>query len=279
MSGVCDDDKRSTAVSRIIRKIAVADSVFIESRLDEGLLTLTLKRPPLNVLHIALLHELAALLEGAAQDERVRMLLLTGQGEKFFSAGVDVAEHAAEHIAGMLKAFHRAVRLLRDFPLPTLAVLKGSALGGGLELALACDMIVADEGAQLGQPEICLGVFAPVAAILLPRLLPPALANEMLLSGTTIDAATALQYGLVNRVFPREGFDQAVTAFLQTCLQHSRSAQMHNKQALRMAVGLPFDEALNRLETHYLQSLMATADAQEGIASFLEKRPAHWSHR
>ena len=255
------------------------ESKFVVSCLADGLLTLTLRRSPVNVLNVALLHELASLLDEAAQDASVRVLLLTGAGEKIFSAGVDVAEHTADHAATMLKAFHRVTRQLHDFPLPTVVALNGSALGGGLELALACDMIVAVEDAQFGQPEIRLGVLAPVAAILLPRLLPPALANEMLLGGAAIDAATALQHGLVNRVFPRAAFDQSVASFLQTYLQHSRSALIHCKQALRMAVGLPFDAALDKLEQHYLQSLMATADAQEGIAAFLEKRPAHWSHR
>ncbi len=260
-------------------KAAVSENKLVVSHRADGLLTLTLKRPPVNVLNIALLHELADLLDEAAGDDRVRVLLLTAQGEKFFSAGVDVAEHTAEHVAAMLKAFHRVARQLHDFPLPTVAALNGSALGGGLELALACDLRVAVEGAQLGQPEIRLGVFAPVAAILLPRLLPAALANEMLLSGATMDAATALQYGLLNRVFPRVAFDQEVTRFVQPYLQLSRSAQIQHKQAWRMAAGLPFDAALDKLEQHYLQSAMATADAQEGLAAFLEKRPAHWSHQ
>ena len=169
------------------------ESKFVVSCLADGLLTLTLRRSPVNVLNVALLHELASLLDEAAQDASVRVLLLTGAGEKFFSAGVDVAEHTADHAATMLKAFHRVTRQLHDFPLPTVVALNGSALGGGLELALACDMIVAVEDAQFGQPEIRLGVLAPVAAILLPRLLPPALANEMLLGGAAIDAATALQ--------------------------------------------------------------------------------------
>lgn len=260
-------------------RAAVNENKFVVSCLADGLLTLTLMRPPVNVLNIALLHELASLLDEAAQDASVRVLLLTGAGEKFFSAGVDVAEHTAEHAATMLKAFHRVMRQLHDFPLPTVVVLNGSALGGGLELALACDLRLAVEDAQLGQPEIRLGMFAPVAAILLPRLLPPALANEMLLSGATMDAARALQYGLLNRVFPRAAFDQEVTRFVQPYLQLSRSAQIQHKQALRMAVGLPFDAALDKLEQHYLHSAMTTADAQEGLAAFLEKRPAHWSHQ
>ena len=252
---------------------------FLDCRLAEGLLTLTLKRPPANVLNIAMLEELGRALDAAAGDAAVRVLLLTGQGEKFFSAGVDVADHSAERVAEMLKAFHGAVRRLRDFPLPTVAALNGAALGGGLELALACDMLLAVEGAQLAQPEIRLGVFAPVAAILLPRLLPPALANEMLLGGASLDAAEAQRHGLVNRVLPRASFGADAAAFVQPYLALSRAAQAQNKRAIRAAADRPFDAALAALESRYLNELMATDDAQEGIAAFLEKRAPQWRHR
>lgn len=256
----------------------MAEFNFLDYSADDGLLTITLKRPPVNVLNIAMLAELGRALDAAAADASVRVLLLTGQGEKFFSAGVDVADHTSERVEEMFTAFHGALRRLRDFPVPTVAALNGSALGGGLELALACDMLLAVDGAQLGQPEIRLGVFAPVAAILLPRLLPPAVANEMLLGGAPLDAAAALRYGLLNRVLPRASFAADVAAFLQPYLQLSRAAQVQNKCALREAGGKSFDAALALLERRYLHELMATADAQEGIAAFLEKRVPLWRH-
>lgn len=257
----------------------MTDTPWIEHALTEGLLTLTLKRPPVNVLNIALLDELARVLSGAAQDTSVRVLCLTGEGEKFFSAGVDVADHTAERVADMLPLFHRVVRQLRDFPVPTLAALNGSALGGGLELALACDMIVAVDSAQLGQPEIRLGAFAPVATLLLPRVLPPVLANEMLLGGVCMDVRVALRHGLLNRVFPRASFNSDVAAYLQHWLALSRAAQVCNKQALRAAQSSSFDTVLTLLEQKYLQDLMATEDAREGINAFLEKRAPQWRHR
>ena len=257
----------------------VTDLTFVEYALEDGLLTLTLKRPPVNVLNMALLGELARVLGCAAQDASVRVLCLSGQGEKFFSAGVEVADHTSGRVAQMLPLFHQVVRQLRDFPVPVLAALNGSALGGGLELALVCDMIVAVEGAQLGQPEIRLGVFAPVAAILLPRVLPPVLANEMLLGGGAMDAAVALRHGLLNRVFPRTSFVKDVAAYLQPWLALSLAAQVHNKRALRAAEPHLFDAALAQLERCYLQDLMATEDAREGINAFLEKRAPQWRHR
>lgn len=252
---------------------------YLDYHAADGLLTVTLKRPPCNILHIAMLEELNRALDLAAADVSVRMLMLTGSGERFFSAGVDVLDHTPERAAEMLSAFHGSVRRLRNFPLPTLAVLNGSALGGGCELVLACDLALAVEDAQLGQPEIKLGVFAPVAAILLPRLLPAPRAMEMLLGGASLSAEEARHYGLLNRVFPRADFSDACRAFILPYLQHSRAALLENKQAIHLAAGKPFDEALATLEQRYLSELMATADAQEGIAAFLEKRAPQWRHR
>jgi len=257
----------------------LTDFQFLEYRSADGLLTITLNRPPHNILHIAMLDELHRALDLAAGDDSARLLLLTGRGEKYLSAGVDVLDHTPERVAEMLRAFHGCVRRLCDFPLPTVAALNGSALGGGCELVLACDMAVAVEGAQLGQPEIKLGVFAPVAAILLPKLLPPARAMEMLLGGVSLGVQEALGYGLLNRVFPRASFVEDTQDFMRPYLQLSRAAQLQNKQAIRSAAGKPFDEALALLEQRYLNELMATDDAQEGINAFLEKRAPQWKHR
>lgn len=255
---------------------------LLDAQLNEnGLLTLTLARPPLNVLNTALLQALARLLEQAATDARVQVLLLSAQGERYFSAGVDVAEHGAPQVDEMLAAFHAVARQLYEFPLPTVAALNGTALGGGLELALACDLRLAVADAQLGQPEIRLAVFAPVAAILLPRLLPAAVAREMLLGGRVLSAAEAMQFGLLNRLLPRTEFVTGVTEFLAPYLQLSRAAQLHNKRALRCAeerCNDSFAAQLHALERQYLGELMATQDAHEGIAAFMEKRPPRWRH-
>lgn len=257
----------------------MAVPALLEHRPADGCLVLTLGHPPANVLNTALLESLAGRLMRAASDETVRLLVLTAGGDRYFSAGVDVAEHTAPHVEKMLSTFHDVARQLHAFPLPTVAVLNGDALGGGLELALACDMRLAAEGVRLGQPEIRLGVFAPVAAILLPRLLSAARASELLLGGGLMTAQEARECGLLNRVFPREQLAAGVEDFLQPFLGLSRVAQIQNKQAIREAGSLPFADALNRLEARYLGPLMATADAREGLAAFMEKRPACWQHR
>lgn len=244
----------------------------------DGLLTLTLRRPPLNVLNIALLEELEAALIEAAGYQEARLLLLRGQGERCFCAGVDVADHTRARVVPMLTLFHRLVRRLHEFPVPTLAALNGAALGGGLELVLACDLCVAVEDARLAQPEIQLGVFAPVAAVLLPRRLPVALAHEMLLGGASLTAQQALAHGLINRVFGRAEFESALAEFIAPYLRLSAAAQRHNKAALCAARDLPLAQALPRLEAQYLEELMATRDAEEGLAAYLEKRAPQWRH-
>jgi cyclohexa-1,5-dienecarbonyl-CoA hydratase len=189
-----------------------------------------------------------------------------------------VADHTPDKVHRMIEIFHAVIRKIEAFAVPTLAAVHGAALGGGLEVALACDMIVAASGAKLGQPEIKLAVFAPVAAVLLPRLLPPARANEMLYGGGYISAEEGLQYGLVNRVFARESFAADARAFAKPFLELSGAALRYTKKAIRLADGVPFSEGLTKVERIYLHELMETADAKEGLAAFLAKRTPTWRH-
>lgn len=251
---------------------------FIQCAVAEGLATLTLQRPPVNVLDIPTMEELVDALDRLAADTSVRLLLITGAGEKAFSAGVEVADHTPDKVDRMIDVFHGVIRRIEAFPVPTVAAVNGAALGGGLEVALACDMTVAASGAKLGQPEIRLAVFPPVAAVLLPRLLPPARANEMLYGGGNISAEEALQYGLVNRVFPRENFAAAAREFCAPFLALSRAALASTRKAVRRAAALPFGPALATVEDIYLNELMTTADAREGLDAFLAKRQPRWSH-
>jgi cyclohexa-1,5-dienecarbonyl-CoA hydratase len=257
----------------------MADYKFITATVADGLATLTINRAPLNVLDIATMEEMDAALAVLAADPTVRLLKIAAAGEKAFSAGVEVADHTPEKVDRMITIFHSMIRKLQAFPMPTLAAVHGAALGGGLEVALVCDMIVAAAGVKLGQPEIKLAVFAPVAAVLLPRLLPPAWANELLYGGGVITAEAALQYGLVNRVFARESFAQEARAFAKPFLELSRAALGFTKKAVLAAAGTSFADRLAVVEKIYLRELMDTADSQEGLAAFVSKRAPAWQHR
>ena len=252
---------------------------FIKYGVDDGIATLAINRPPLNVLDIPTMEELNAALEACAADRNVKLLVITGVGEKAFSAGVEVADHTPDKVDRMIEVFHGIFRRLQELPVPTLAAVNGAALGGGMELALGCDMLVAASGAKFGQPEIKLGVFPPVAAVLLPRLVPPARAMEILLGGDNLVAEEALAIGLVNRVFAKATFAADLQAYLATYRALSRAALVSTRRAIRAAAGKPFAAALDAAETIYLKELMATDDAKEGLAAFLEKRKPVWRNQ
>lgn len=249
----------------------------INYAVNDGLATLTLDRAPLNVLDIPMMAEINAALDAARADRGVRLLLLTGAG-KAFSAGVEVADHTPDKVDAMIDGFHGIFRRLKSLPMPTIAAVNGAALGGGMELAIGCDMIVAAAGAKFGQPEIKLAVFPPVAAVLLPRMVTPTRAKEILLGGENFSAEQGLEMGLLNRVFPRESFASDVHAFVAPFLKLSGVALASTLRAIRVASAQPFMPALDGAERVYLQELMKTDDAREGLAAFLEKRTPAWRH-
>ncbi|MFZ5511551.1 MAG: enoyl-CoA hydratase/isomerase family protein [Pseudomonadota bacterium] len=255
------------------------DFKFLSYGVADGLVTVTINRPPYNVLDIALMEELNLALDQAAREQTAKVLMITASGDKVFSAGVDVMDHTPDKVVQMIEVFHGILKRLMVFPLPTVAALNGSAMGGGCELAIACDMVVATADAKIGQPEIKLGVFPPIAAILMPKMLPLPKVMELLLGGGLIGAAEAQQLGLINRVFARETFREDVQAFVNQFLSLSRVALMYTKKAVREASGKPFFEALFTVEQIYLKELMATEDAVEGLHSFMEKRKPVWKNK
>ncbi|MCP4358360.1 MAG: hypothetical protein GY796_10125 [Chloroflexi bacterium] len=247
----------------------------ISWQVEKGVGTLTLNRPPLNILNIPMMAELETGLQTAAEDTSLRLLVLRATG-KFFSAGVDIGDHTAERVGEMIPLFHRVCQAVADFPTPTLAVVHGHALGGGCELALCCDLIVAAEHAKIGQPEIKLATFAPIAALRLPAMVGRPLAAELLFTGENITAATAAQVGLINRAVPAAELETAVTTFSDNLRSQSAAALRLCKQALNQ--GQDNWQHLETVENLYLQDLMSTADVHEGLAAYQEKRKPNWQH-
>lgn len=241
-----------------------------------GLVRLILDRPPLNVLNIPMLRDLNNALQELGQDESVNVLLVTGSG-RAFCAGVDVADHTADRVDEMIGTFHRVIEQLMDLPFPVVAAINGTALGGGFELALACDVVLAREGAKLGQPEIRLGVFPPAAAVLLPRLVGRQTAADLILSGRVVEAEEAVKLGLASQVFPADKFAAGVEEYAVSMAALSGPVLRLTKRALREGeAGTPRD-AMSRLERLYLDELMQMDDAHEGLAAFTEKRAPAWS--
>jgi cyclohexa-1,5-dienecarbonyl-CoA hydratase len=247
-------------------------------RFDPGpVARLTLDRPPVNVLDIATLEALAAAVTAAVADPDTRVIVLSGAG-KAFCAGVDVKDHTADRVEAMIRAFARAIEALRTAPLPVVAAVHGAALGGGCELALACDVVLAREDVRLGQPEIRLGVFPPAAAALLPRLVGRQRAMDLLLTGRTIHAAEALRIGLIARVLPDDEFADAVDQYAASMAVHSRPVLALTKRALMENLDRPLADALVAADDLYLTDLMDLRDAHEGLAAFMEKREPVWRH-
>jgi cyclohexa-1,5-dienecarbonyl-CoA hydratase len=229
-----------------------------------------------NILDAALVADLTALFRTAALDRRVKAIVLEGQG-RHFSFGASVEEHLPARVGGMLHGFHDLFRALLDSSVVTIASVRGACLGGGLELATACHRIYATADASLGQPEIVLGVFAPVASILLRERVGRARAEDLLFSGRTIDGAAALTMGLVDGVC-EDPTDEALDYVRQRLLAHSASSLRCAVRAARADLVDRFNREIDGIERQYLGTLMKTGDAAEGLRAFLEKRKPVWSN-
>lgn len=241
---------------------------------------LTVDRPPLNVLDLATLERLGDAL-AALEDPgpAPHVLVVRGGGERAFSAGVAVEDHTPDRIGEMLDRFHGALGRLRELPSVVVAVVRGHCLGGGMELAAACDLVLAAEGARFGQPEIKLGCYPPYAAALYPALLGAKRTFDLLATGRTLPAAEAERIGFVSRLAPDALLESALERLLEELLAHSGAVLALLKGAVRAGEEGGFEAALAESERIYLEELARTADMEEGIRAFLDKRPPSWRHR
>lgn len=241
---------------------------------------ITFARQPVNVLNIAMMQEInAALSECASHRDLVAIVFNAAPECRAFSAGVAVEEHAEDTIYRMLDSFHGIFRTLEQMGKPAIAVVDGPALGGGCELVCACDIVIASDRARFGQPEIKLGVFPPVAAILLPQLIGEKRARELILTGELIDAEDALRHGLVNYVVKSTELNAKLQEGLARLRDLSAVTLELTKKAMDQSRGKPFEAALKHVENIYLHELMKTEDALEGINAFQDKRKPVWRNK
>lgn len=247
---------------------------FIKVSNEGGLVSITLNSPPLNVLTIPMMEELADAFVWA-KGQPGNLILLNAEG-KAFSAGVDVADHTPDKVAKMIEVFDKIFHAMYDNEKPIVGAVKGAALGGGYELVLFCDMVVASDKAKFGQPEIAVGVFPPVACYMLPKLTSLPHAMELLLSGEVFNAAKAEKLGLVNSVLPVDSFEEGLNQFLQKFLTLSPLVLALTKKAVKAGLNKGFVEGLQTIDDIYLYQLMTTADAVEGLTAFMEKRKPVW---
>jgi cyclohexa-1,5-dienecarbonyl-CoA hydratase len=252
----------------------LADPVRCETLENGQVWSLTLDTPKANILDAAKVRALTSFFQAAEHAPAVKAILITGAGAHF-SFGASVEEHLPQHVAGMLSNFHGLFRAMLTCAVPTLAAVRGQCLGGALELASFCTRVLAAPDAVLGQPEICLGVFAPVASFFLPERIGRPAAEALCLSGRSVSAREGLALGLVDEIAadPRE----AALAWVRcNLLPHSAASLRRAQRALRAGLAERFHCEIERLERLYLDDLMSTYDAREGLQAFLEKRPPVW---
>jgi cyclohexa-1,5-dienecarbonyl-CoA hydratase len=247
----------------------------LELSLDPPGARLKIRRPPLNILDIPSLEEMDDALARIEASSGTAVFLLTSEGDRCFSAGVDVKDHVPEKVPAMLRSFHAVCRRLLQMEQVSVAVVQGPALGGGCELVSCCDLVLAAESATFGHPEIELGCFPPLGAALYPQLLGSRASAEMLLTGAPLDARTARGLGLVTRVVPPGELEGAAEELLTILGQKSPAVLRLTKKALSTARAQAL-HLLAEVEQIYLRDLTATEDMREGIAAFLEKRKPRW---
>ncbi|CAG0933825.1 cyclohexa-1,5-dienecarbonyl-CoA hydratase [Planctomycetaceae bacterium] len=247
-------------------------TVDVQSRVAR----VTLDAPPLNVLTTALQTSLGA--EIARLNERTDFnVLVIGSSLSAFSAGADVREHAGrENVAAMLKAAHGLIAALLDCPVPTLAAVNGTCLGGAFELALACDGIIARQNAKLGFPEISLAGFPPAGLVLGAWKLPPLLESELVTRGESLTAHELAARGAGIAAVPDGEFDARISATCARYASLSRAALVETTRLLRPGAAARFVAQVGPVETAYLERILPSPDAAEGVKAFLEKRPPKW---
>lgn len=239
---------------------------------------LTLDHPPLNVIDIPMMEELSAALAEIETKPEISTVVLDAKG-KAFSAGVDVAAHMPDQISGMLTKFHAVIKALVATKKVTIAAVHGACLGGGAELAMVCDMVFTARDATWGFPEIKLGCYPPVACTALAALTGQKKAAELILTGRTISGDEAVAIGLANNSANAEEVPALVDDTLEHLKQLSPAALAVTKKAIYAWDSMHFDKGLARAEKVYLEELMKTEDAAEGIRAFLEKREPRWKAR
>jgi cyclohexa-1,5-dienecarbonyl-CoA hydratase len=243
-----------------------------------GIARITLDRPPANVLSVDTMREINSALEALEYQREVKLVVLAAAG-KYFSPGFDLGDHLGDRAYVMLEEFHSIFENLSKTDKPSLAVVAGPALGAGSLLAAGCDIVYAAASAKFGHPEVKGGVFNPMAAALLPRLVGRKKAFEMLLGGQSITAAEAERIGLITRAIPDDKLEGETAALVQRFQDSSAVVVQNTRRGISGALDLPLPDAVRHAEDVYLNTLMATEDADEGLKAVMAKRKPVWKDR
>lgn len=247
---------------------------------DNSVAQVVLNAPKGNVLDSIMMRDLLLLFTEFKSNNNLKVITFEGEGDHF-SFGASVEEHKKDNAAVMLKQFHSLFYKMIELGIPSIAKISGQCLGGGLELALVCNILFADKSAKLGQPEIILGVFPPPASLILPMKIGNASAEEFLITGKTVSADEGVKLGFVNDVFEsKDELNTKVDEYIQKYfIPRSASSLRYAVKAARTMFNHILENKLKVLENIYTNELMVTLDANEGINSFLEKRKPEWQNK
>src|SRR5271156_6546310 len=251
---------------------------FVKFAVDGGVARITLNRPEHNLLNEVMLREISDAITTAGERDEVKLLVLDSAC-KVFCGGIDIGEYTSQRVFQMLDAFHAAFAGMLDVGKPVVCVINGPAIGGGAELAAFGDLVIASPKARFAQPEITIGVFPPLASTILPFLVGPKTALEIILTGEPITAERALELGLVNRLVPEADLEKAVGDLVARITTHSGPVLSMAKKAILGGMGLSLRDGLKQSMDIFLNQLYKLEDSQEGLRALMEKRKPNWKNR
>jgi cyclohexa-1,5-dienecarbonyl-CoA hydratase len=250
----------------------------VKFRIDAGVARMTLNRPEHNLLNEAMLREIAGGIIHAGEREDVKLIVLDSAC-KVFCGGIDIGEYTSQRVFQMLDAFHAAFSGMLDVGKPVICVVNGPAIGGGAELAAFGDLVIATPKARFAQPEISIGIFPPLASTILPFLVGPKIALELVLTGEPVTAERALELGMVNRLVPEAQLQKTVSDLVGRISGHSGPVLTMAKKAILGGMGLSLREGLKHSMNIFLNELYRLEDSQEGLRALVENRKPNWKNR
>jgi len=251
---------------------------YVKLRFDGSVARMTLNRPDHNLLNEAMLREMADGISDAGGRDDIKLIVLDSAC-KVFCGGIDIGEYTSERVFQMLDAFHSAFAGMLEVSKPVICVVNGPAIGGGAELAAFGDLVIASPKARFAQPEISIGVFPPLASTILPFLVGPKIALELVLTGEPVSAERALELGMVNRLVPEAQLEQTVNDLANRISSHSGAVLTMAKKAILGGMGLSLRDGLKHSMNIFLNELYRLEDSQEGLRALVEKRKPNWKNR
>ena len=260
------------------KKRRFEDFQYVKVRLDASVARMTLNRPEHNLLNEPMLREMADAIDLIGQKEEIKLIVLDSAC-KVFCGGIEVGEYTSQRVFQMLDAFHSAFAGILETAKPVVCVVNGPAIGGGAELAAFGDMVIATPKARFAQPEISIGVFPPLASTILPYLVGPKKALELVLTGEPVTAERALEMGLVNRLVAEADLEKTVKDIVARIAGHSGPVLTMAKKAILSGMGLSLKDGLKQSMNIFLNELYRLEDSQEGLHALVEKRKPNWKNR